>query len=149
MYGMSAQGIQYRLLGPQGSEAILSFRRGDMPDLVKVSLKRAKMAHVGRLPRSSHAYSEDGSRSNDSKIIEEASRSPGSPSCSSPAISGRTSDNAVSHYFPDQSSIKELSISLSPRSHPGSHKKRSPRPSVGAGDSNESYPSPRAAKVRQ
>lgn len=146
---MSAQGIQYRLLGPQGSEAILSFRRGDMPDLVKVSLKRAKMAHVGKLPRSSHACSEDSSRSDDSKMNVEASRSPGSPLISSPAITGRTSDNAVSHYFPDQSSIKELSISLSPRSLPGSHMQRSPRPSVGAGDSNESYPSPRASRVRQ
>lgn len=28
VYGMSAQSTQYRLLGPEGSQAVLSFRRG-------------------------------------------------------------------------------------------------------------------------
>ena len=131
---MSAQNIQYRLQGPEGREAVLAFRRGSMPDLVKVTMARAKMDRTGKLSSNvgSFQFSEANNEAKRPLLQESSLNSP---------PTGHTGETL------DHSAIREQSIALSPR--PGSHMVRSPRPRrEGIGDDLESNPSPRAARVR-
>jgi hypothetical protein len=115
-------------------EAVLAFRRGNMPDLVKVTIARARMDRTGKLACRNVDSFQKGEEN------DEAKRSPSQESPLNSPPRGHTGETL------DHSATREQSIALSPR--PGSHMERSSRPKAGIGDELESYPSPRAARVR-